>query len=176
MTEPKVKLLVELCAVLGGKFTMHTMKELWSLSEGGDDEDLNNALMVAIKKKVLTSMSSKGYAPVGRNRKSSIGENVVFAFVHLRILDVCSGMLLKQQKVQLHAMCAEAFSSDGMQTEPEARHLNESEEYERAVAYWRQAIDLSRKSAGDFLPFIDSSFRHSSGWSKTDRFRMALSF
>ena len=54
------------------------------MADGGDDDALQVAIMVTMKKKMLTSMSSKGYAPVGRNRKSSIGENMVFAFVHLR--------------------------------------------------------------------------------------------
>ena len=104
-------MLLELAAVLGGSFTMSVMTPLWQLAEGGDDESLNKALMVAMKKKMLTSMSSKGYAPVGRNRKSSIGENMVFAFVHLRILDVAKSALLKQQKISLHEIAYEVLSS-----------------------------------------------------------------
>ena len=66
-------------------------------------------------------MSSKGYAPVGRNRKSSIGENMQFAFVHLRILDVAKSALLKQQKISLHEMAYAVLTDEqlGLDTPPE---------------------------------------------------------
>jgi len=148
-TEPDVKLLIELCAVVGGNFTMSVMKELWGMADGGDDDRLSKALMIAMKKKMLTSMSSKGYAPVGRSRKSSIGENMQFAFVHLRILDVAKGMLLKQQKVQLHEIVYEVLSSDGHNTPPEelAIHKEGSGELKSATALLKQALEFATEKA-----------------------------
>jgi len=49
--EPSVKVLLELAAVLGGKFTMRVMTPLWAMAEGGDDESLNKALMIAMKRR-----------------------------------------------------------------------------------------------------------------------------
>jgi len=101
--DPTVKLLIELTAVLGGHFRMEEMAELWRLADdsGGGDESLQRALMIAMKKRVITSISSKGYVPSGRNRKSSAGENIQFMFMHLRILDVVATNMLKARAAEL---------------------------------------------------------------------------
>ena len=147
--EPSVKVLLELATVLGGNFTMRVMRPLWAMAEGGDDESLNKALMIAMKKKMLTSMSSKGYAPAGRNRKSSIGENMQIAFLHLRVLDVAQGMLLKQQKQQLHAMAYSVLSDEslGLDTAPEelGHHARAAANFNEAARCYRQAGVVFKK-------------------------------
>ena len=109
--EPDVKLLVELCAIMGGSLTMNIAKGAWALM-GAEEDKMQPALMTAMKNKMLTSLSSKGYAPAGRDRKSSIGENPVFSFVHLRIGDVAIGSILKQREKELHDICYEVLSSE----------------------------------------------------------------
>ena len=116
--EPDVKLLVELCAVMGGSLTMRVAKDAWALM-GAEEDKMQPALMSSMKNKMLTSLSSKGYAPAGRDRKSSIGENLVFSFVHLRIGDVAIGSILKQRKKELHEICYEVLSSEEHNAPPE---------------------------------------------------------
>ena len=153
--QPAVKLLLELCSVLGGEYKMAAMQPLWQLADGGSDAELQQALMVATKKKLLTSMSSKGYAPAGRNRKSSVGETMQFQFVHLRILDVCLSSVLKARSNELHQHCSEFLSADAKNVKPEvlAWHLGEAEQHERALGYWRMALDNCERASGDVQPF-----------------------
>ena len=138
---------------------MSYMAQIWSLADGGDAESLNKALMIAMKKKVLTSMSSKGYAPVGRNRKSSIGENMQLAFVHLRILDVCKGMLLKQKKVEMHQICYEVLSADAETADAVlGMHKKEAGDFPEAAQHYRKAAVESklRNDKANIIPFNSS--------------------
>jgi len=111
-----------------------------------------------MKKKVLTSMSSKGYAPVGRNRKSSICENMVFAFVHLRILDVAKAMLLKNQRIQLNEMAFTVLSSSEISppTAPEvlAMHKFETGDYREAAKHFIAAHFATISDWNSSLAFI----------------------
>ena len=76
---------------------------------------------------------------MGRSRKSSIGENMVFAFV-IRILDVCSGMLLMARSSELHAMAYTALSSDD-NAAPDvlAMHAEQCNDYTNATLQWQAA-------------------------------------
>ena len=76
-----------------------------------------------------------------------------FAFVHLRILDVCAGMLLKQQKVQLHEMAFTVLSDEslGLDTAPEvlAMHKLEACEFKAAAGYY-EAARVAMLTKGNF--------------------------
>jgi len=149
--EPAVKLLVELTTTLGGTFTMDFMAMMWQQADGAED-DLQKALMFALKKKLLSSLSSRGFTS-GARRKSSIGEGLTFAFAHLKTQDVMSESMLKARKQELHELAISVLVNQDENVPPEvlAFHAEESGDLELAAKEWRRAAAIAKQSLSPLL-------------------------
>ena len=82
---------------------------------------------------------------------------MVFAFVHLRILDVCRASILKNRSRELHRMSFEVLVSDATSKPEElAWHCDECDDHEHAVRYGRDSIVTVKRLSGDVYTFVEA--------------------